>query len=54
MVWRDGRVETWTKWESPERANAFADAYGAFLKKRGVDAKIAKNGAEVTTTYTAK
>ena len=54
VVWRDGRVETWTKWESPARATAFADAYGAFLQKRGVDAKIAKNGVEVTTTYTAK
>ncbi|PYQ31169.1 MAG: hypothetical protein DMF56_04520 [Acidobacteria bacterium] len=52
-VWRDGRVETWTKWESPERASAFADTYGAFLKKRGIDAKIAKSGVEVTTTYTA-
>lgn len=54
VVRRDGRVETWTKWESPERANAFADAYGAFLQKRGLDAKVAKNGVEVTTTYTAK
>jgi len=53
-VWRDGRVEAWTKWESPERANAFADAYSAFLHKRGVDAKIARDGVSVTATYTAK
>jgi hypothetical protein len=53
-VWRDGKVEARTKWESPERATAFADAYGAFLKKRGVDAKFARDGVNVVTTYTAK
>ncbi len=53
-VWRDGKVEVRTKWESADRANAFADAYGAFLKKRGVAAKIARDGVNVVTTYTAK
>jgi hypothetical protein len=53
-VWRDGRVEARTKWETPERANAFADAYSAFLKKRGVEAKIARDGVNVVATYTAK
>ena len=53
-VWRNGRVEAQTKWESPERANAFADAYGAFLTKRGVDAKITRDGQNVAVAYTAK
>jgi hypothetical protein len=52
-VWRDRRVEARTKWESPERANAFADAYAAFLQKRGIDAKIARDGVNIVTTYTA-
>src|SRR5215212_2608568 len=51
VVWRDGKVEARTKWESPERATAFAAAYGALLKKRGVDAKIARDGMNVVTTY---
>ncbi|HJQ37137.1 MAG TPA: hypothetical protein VKB93_08360 [Thermoanaerobaculia bacterium] len=53
-VWRDGKVEVRTKWETPDRATVFANAYGAFLKKRGVDAKIARDGVNVVTTYTAK
>ena len=53
-VWRDGRVDVRTKWESPARATAFADAYGAFLKKRGVQATVTRDGASVTATYTAK
>lgn len=53
-VWRNGRVEARTKWESPERATAFADAYSAFLKKRGVVANVARDGVNVVTTYTAK
>ena len=53
-VWRNGRVEATTKWESPERATAFADAYSAFLTKRGIDAKIARDGVNVSVAYTAK
>lgn len=53
-VWRDGHVEVRTKWESADRATAFSNAYGAFLKKRGVEAKIARDGVNVVTTYTAK
>jgi hypothetical protein len=53
-VWRDGRVEARTKWESPERATAFATAYGAFLEKRGVDATITRDGVNVVAAYTAK
>lgn len=52
-VWRDGRVEARTKWESDERASAFAGAYAAFLKKRGIDAKLTREGTSVITTYTA-
>ena len=54
VVYRDGRVNIDTKWESPERATQFADAYGAFLKKRGIDAKITRDGANVSASYTAK
>jgi len=53
-VWRDGRVEARTKWESPARATAFADAYSAFLKKRGVTANVARDGVNVVATYVAK
>jgi|ERR1051325_2153379 hypothetical protein len=53
-VWRNGRVEARTKWESADRATAFANAYAAFLKKRGIDAKVARDGVNVLTTYTAK
>ncbi len=53
-VWRDGRVEAKTKWETPERATAFADAYSAFLKKRGVEANTHRDGVNVVTTYTAR
>lgn len=48
------RVQAETTWESPERAGAFATAYGAFLKKRGIDAKVQHEGSNATATYTAK
>jgi hypothetical protein len=55
VVSRDGRVQVETTWESPERATAFADAYEAFLKKRGVAAPVVKrDAANVKATYTAK
>jgi hypothetical protein len=50
-VWRDGRVDARTKWESAERATAFADAYSAFLKKRGVDASVTRDGVHVNVAY---
>jgi hypothetical protein len=53
-IWRDGKVEAQTKWESPERAAAFADAYGAFLKKRGLAPDVVRDGVNVTVKYTAK
>lgn len=55
LVSRDGKVQVETAWESPDRATAFADAYGAFLKKRGVEAPVVtRDGASVKASYTAK
>jgi hypothetical protein len=54
VIYRDGRVDVDTTWESPERATAFATAYTEFLKKRGVDAKVTRDAANVKATYTAK
>jgi hypothetical protein len=54
VVFRDGRVQVDTKWESPERATAFAAAYEAFLKKRGVTATVTRDGAAVKAAYLAK
>lgn len=54
VVFRDGRVQIETKWESPERATAFASAYEAFLKKRGVAASVTRHGTAVQAAYTVK
>jgi hypothetical protein len=54
VIWKDGRVAIATTWESAERATAFAAAYEAFLKKRGVDAKVTRDGVNVKATYSAK
>lgn len=54
LVGRDGKVDVATTWESPERATAFATAYGAFLKKRGVAAIVKHDGNNATASYTAK
>ncbi|HYC58702.1 MAG TPA: hypothetical protein VEK79_03975 [Thermoanaerobaculia bacterium] len=54
IVGRDGKVDVQTTWESPERAAAFAKAYDAFLKKRGVQAVVKHVGANASATYTAK
>lgn len=54
VIFRDGRVQVDTKWESPERATAFASAYEAFLKKRGVAATITREGAAVKAAYTVQ
>ncbi|HEV7766348.1 MAG TPA: hypothetical protein VGQ76_15190 [Thermoanaerobaculia bacterium] len=54
VVTRDGKVQIDTTWESPERAAAFATAYGAFLKKRGIEATIQQKGSNATASYTAK
>lgn len=54
VVFRDGRVQIDTKWESPERATTFAAAYEAFLGKRGVKAKVTRSGKAVKVTYITK
>lgn len=54
VVHQDGRVELDTEWDDAERATKFAAAYQSFLTKRGIDAKITRDGAKVRTTYTAK
>ncbi len=55
IVYKDGRVAIDTKWESPERATAFASAYEAFLKTRGVkNAKVTRDAAIVKATYNSK
>jgi hypothetical protein len=54
IVGRDGKVDVATTWESPERAAAFATAYGAFLEKRGLEATVKHDGATATASYIAK
>ncbi len=54
VVYQDGRVEIDTDWDDDARATKFADAYGAFLKKRGLDAKVTRDGAKVHAAYVAK
>ncbi len=48
------RVQVSTSWESPERATAFATAYGAFLQKRGLQAVVKHEGNNATASYTAR
>lgn len=40
-----------TKWESPERAAAFATAYESFLKKRNLSARVVRDGVTVKAAY---
>ena len=42
-----------TKWESPERAREFREAYAAFLKKEKLDATLVTRGNEVDAAYGA-
>lgn len=51
VVTRGGSVLADTHWASAERASAFCDAYVAFLKTRGVDARAALDGAHVRVAY---
>jgi hypothetical protein len=48
------RVQVSTTWESPERATAFAAAYDAFLRKRGLEAIVKHEGNAATASYTAR
>ena len=54
VVYQDGRVEVDTDWDDAERATRFASAYQAFLTKRGIEAKVTRDGAKVRATYTAR
>ena len=54
VVYQDGRVEVDTDWDDAARATKFAAAYQAFLTKRGIEAKVTRDGAKVRATYTAK
>lgn len=42
-----------TKWESPQRAADFRDAYAAFLKKEKLDASVVAHGNQVDAAYGA-
>lgn len=54
VVMRDGRVQLDSDWQSDENAIAFETAYRAFLKTRGLDAKVTREGSKVKASYTAK
>ncbi|HEX8619635.1 MAG TPA: hypothetical protein VF911_18790 [Thermoanaerobaculia bacterium] len=54
LVTRDGKVDIVTRWESEAHATTFAVAYGEFLVKRGVEAKVTRDGVNVKASYTAK
>lgn len=54
VVYRDGRVDVRTEWEKPEQAAAFAEAYAAFLKGRGLEAKVTRTASVVTAAYRAQ
>ncbi len=54
VIFRDNRVQIETEWENEQRAEAFARAYEAALKKRGIEPKIARNGVHVSASYTAQ
>jgi hypothetical protein len=51
VVHRNGHVEVETKWESEKNATAFAEAYAAFLKTRGLKANVAREGVVVKASY---
>jgi len=54
VVYKDGRVAIDTEWDDAERATKFAAAYEAFLTRRGIEAKISRDGTKVRAAYTAK
>jgi len=51
VVTRDGHVQIETKWDSDAHATNFANAYEAFLKGRGVNAKVERAGVVVKAAY---
>jgi hypothetical protein len=42
-----------TRWENADRARAFRDAYAAFLRGRGLEPRVALDGARVRVAYGA-
>jgi hypothetical protein len=55
VIYRDGRVDVDTEWDSEQDATQFASAYEAFLAKRGLaNAKVTRDNAKVHAAYTAK
>lgn len=42
-----------THWENADRARAFGEAYGAFLRGRGLEPRIARDGSRVRVAYGA-
>lgn len=55
IIFRGNKVRAETKWQSPEHANAFMEAYDQFLRKRGAkEITVNREGARVTVDYTAK
>jgi hypothetical protein len=50
-VMRDGSVTADTRWETPEKAAAFRDAYVAFLRGRGIDPQVTTDGSAVKILY---
>lgn len=54
VVYRDGRVELTTNWERPEKATSFALALQGFLAKRGLEAKVTREGNAVRAEYVTK
>jgi hypothetical protein len=51
VIGKDHSVSAETKWQSPEQAQRFADAYRAFLTKRGLTATVTRDGATVKASY---
>jgi hypothetical protein len=51
VVWRDGRVDVSTTWESEAHAEAFAAAYASFLQKRSIEPKVTRDATVVKVSY---
>jgi hypothetical protein len=54
VIMRDGRVQVDSVWGTEQQATAFENAYRAFLKGRGLEAAVTREGTQVKARYTAK
>ncbi len=54
VIMRDGRVQVDSDWGTEQQATAFENAYRAFLKGRGLEAAVTREGTKVKARYTAK